>query len=123
MRNLCKEYGWAPVTWKPIVLALVLFLGGCSILGNVPTPETPRESLAVLEITYQETNRSIQDLVAAGTLHGEAAATVASLLEAAQVVLRVARAGVDGPDGLELLDAANKALIELAARLREEDAQ
>ena len=27
----CKEYGWAPACWKPIVLVLaLLFLGGCA---------------------------------------------------------------------------------------------
>lgn len=115
MRNLA---------WKPIVLALALalLLVGCAnTLINVPTPETPRERLAALEISYQEINRSIQDLVAAGTLHGTAAPQVATFLEAATITLRAARAGVDGPEGTNLLNAANQALIALTARLRAEE--
>ena len=113
MRNLA---------WKPIVLVLVLLLGACAgILGNVPTPETPRERLAALEISYQETNLAVQDLIAAGTLHGEDASRVADFLEAATQALRVARAGVDSLDGLVLLNAANQALLDLTARLQEED--
>jgi hypothetical protein len=108
--------------WPPGILVLALFLGACSgILGNVPVPETPREQLAALEISYQEINQSIQDLVAVGTLHGDAAAHVADLLEAASEVMRVARAGVDGPDGLALLEAANRALLALTARLQAEE--
>jgi hypothetical protein len=106
--------------WKPIILVLLLASGACGgIISNVPVPITPRERLAVLEITYQEINRSIQDLVAVGTLHSKAAALVADFLEAASEAMRVARAGVDGLDGLVLLEAANQALIGLAARLRE----
>lgn len=113
MRNLA---------WKPIILVLALLLGACAgILGNVPTPETPRERLAVLEISYQETNLAIQDLIVAGTLHGEAASRVVDFLEAASEAMRVARAGVDSPDGLLLLEAANQALLALTARLQAED--
>ena len=109
------------LTWKPIVLVLLLFLGACGdILGNVPVLETPRERLAALEITYQGANRSIQDLVAVGTLHGEAAARVADLFETVQMAMRAVRAGIDGLDGVELLEAANKALLALTARLKEE---
>ena len=103
----------------PIFL-LVLLLGACAgIFANVPAPETPRERLAVLEISFQETNRTIQDLVAAGTLHGSTAVRVGDLLKAVHITLQAARAGVDGPDGLFLLDTANDALIRLTARLRE----
>jgi len=113
MRNLA---------WKPIYLVLALLLAACAgTFGNVPTPETPRERLAALEISYQEVNLSIQDLVAAGTLHGEAASRVADFLEAASEAMRVARTGVDAPDGLALLEAANQALLALTARLREEE--
>ena len=43
MRNLCKEYGWAPVIWKPIVLVLALLLSGCAdeleLVGGVIVQE------------------------------------------------------------------------------------
>ncbi len=108
--------------WKPIILVLLLLTGACGgIFSNVPVPITPRERLTALEITYQGINESIQDLVAAGTLHGKAASHVANFLEAASEAMRVARAGVDAPDGLALLEAANQALIGLTARLREEE--
>ncbi len=110
--------------WPPGFLVLALLLGACgNILGNVPVLETPRERLTGLESTYQGANLSIQDLTAAGTLHGEAALRVADLLKAAQVALRAARAGVDGPDGSALLEAANRALVVLTARLRAEERQ
>jgi hypothetical protein len=107
--------------WKPIVLVLVLLTGACGgIFSQVPVPITPRERLTALEISYQKVDLSIQDLVAAGTLHGEAASRVADFLEAASEAMRVARAGVDGLDGLALLEAANQALLDLTIRLREE---
>ena len=109
--------------WPPIVIVLALFLGACATFNNIPAPETPRERLTALDISYQETSRGIQDLVASGTLHGNAAARVADFLEAALEAMRVARAGIDGPDGLELLEAANKALLALTARLQAEESQ
>ena len=49
--------------WKPVALALLLFLGGClATISNTPAPVTPREKLAALEITYQEANRTILDM-------------------------------------------------------------
>ncbi len=102
-------------------LGLLLVLGGClATIAATPDPVTPREQLLVLEISYQEANQGILDLVAAGILHGEAAVRVVVLLETAREAMRVARAGVDGPNGLALLNAANQALIGLNARLREE---
>lgn len=104
----------------PGILVLVLLLSGClGILSNVPTPETPRERLAILEIDFQEANRAIQDLIAAGTLHGEPAANVVDLLKAFHVALQAVRVGIDDPDGLVLLVTANKALIALTTRLEE----
>ena len=102
--------------WIPIVLVLALLLGAC-VTGLAP--ETPRERLAALEISYQAANLTIQDLVAAGTLKGEAADAVAVALEGASDAMRVARAGVDGLDALALLQAANTAVVALTARLRE----
>ena len=120
MRSLIWPLGWKPIYWIPII---VLLLGACAVFENTPTPETPREQLAVLEITYQNANLAIQDLVVSGTLHGEAASHVAEALVAVQVALRAVRVGVDGVDAVELLNAANKALIELTARLQAEEAQ
>lgn len=112
------------LAYIPVILVLALLLGACgNTLANVPTLETPRERLVALEIGFQEANRTIQDLVAAGTLHGPAAAHVADGLEAVHTALRAARAGVDGPDGLALLKAVNEALVGLTARLRAEEAQ
>lgn len=108
--------------WKPIILVLLLITGACGgFISNVPVPITPHERLVALEITYQGVNKSIQDLIASGALHGKAASHVAVLLEAASKAMRVARTGVDSPDGLALLAVANEALLALAARLQVEE--
>ncbi len=101
--------------------ALLLVLAGClATINSTPTPATPREQLAAMEITYQESLLTIQDLVATGVLRGEAAGRVLIAVEAARTALRQARAGVDGPTGQVLLAAVNDALVGLATRLREE---
>ena len=106
--------------YQPIFVLLLLLSGCGAIIGGMPTPDTTREQLAALEISYQETNLAIQDLVVAGTLHGEAAARVWVYLNVARDAMRAARAGIDSPDGLALLGVANQALIGLTVRLREE---
>ncbi len=124
VRLSLKGWAGAPACWIPIALVLALLVSGCAGIftnANVPVPETPRERLAVLEISYQAANRSIQDLVAAGTLHGEAAFRIENLLETAWAALHVARKGIDGPNGLDLLAVANRAVITLTARLRAEE--
>ena len=116
MRRLAFE-GWGGLTALAVTLALLL--GACAL---PVAPETPRERLAVLEISVQEAGRAAQDLVATGALHGPAAQHLADLFVAVKTALRAARTGVDGPNAIVLLDALNRALVELAQRLQEVEA-
>ncbi len=99
------------------VLILAFVLVGCNPFGTVQ-PETPAERLATLEISSQEIDKRIIELVDTGVIKGETAARVHAAGLAFDAALDSARLAVRTGTNMDpSVTAAQAALSALSAIL------
>lgn len=107
---------------KRALFICVFFLSGCALFQKPVTPETPRQSLAVAEITYQGLLGAVNDLIDAGQVDADDATDMIVSLTEIKTGIDAARLFLmNGQEdqALRALGYLNAAIAVLSTKIQE----
>lgn len=99
----------------PFLALLVLFAAACST-----SPETPRENLAAVEVTFQAAMQTAQDIYRTGKMDQETANRVAAAIVAVDAGLDAWRLNPDVADSQSTAISALRALQAILSQFGEQ---